>query len=182
MRVREKGKCEGCGKETSRKCYTKCGSCRNRERHAGKPMPDFLVDEEYREEVMKYRWHLHPRGYIWGRPYDRKGRTKVLLHVYVWTLAHGSPPPRMLDHINRDKADNRLENLRLASTTLNGLNRESSGVGYNKTNPKPWHPYLKAKGRYRKHLGSFSTREEAEKVAREAREILIEFEALRCNT
>lgn len=37
---------------------------------------------------------------------------------------------------------------------------------------------IRKKGRVRRHLGSFATREEAEVVAREAREILIEFELL----
>lgn len=44
-------------------------------------------------------------------------------HRVVWLLAYGEWPLRLLDHINRDRSDNRLCNLRLATVTENNRNR-----------------------------------------------------------
>lgn len=51
-------------------------------------------------------------------------RKQVKLHRLVWIAAHGLPPlDTLIDHRNRCKDDNRLENLRLADPLLNSQNR-----------------------------------------------------------
>lgn len=45
-----------------------------------------------------------------------------LAHRLAFALM-GQPIPRIVDHINGDKSDNRWENLRPANYSLNGLNR-----------------------------------------------------------
>ncbi|WP_278445217.1 HNH endonuclease [Stutzerimonas kunmingensis] len=45
-----------------------------------------------------------------------------LNHRLAWLYVHGSFPELEIDHINRDKADNRLCNLRLATTSQNQHN------------------------------------------------------------
>lgn len=53
-------------------------------------------------------------------------RHQIKLHRLVWIAAFGLPPTGMvIDHINRDKADNRIANLRLADAALNSQNRRS---------------------------------------------------------
>jgi hypothetical protein len=50
---------------------------------------------------------------------------KVLAHQIVWMSVNGAiPEGLMIDHINRDKADNRLANLRITDTYGNADNRE----------------------------------------------------------
>jgi hypothetical protein len=61
------------------------------------------------------------------------GRT-ILLHRLVWLYKHPgcyyySEIPPILDHINRNKQDNRYENLRPVSSTLNAFNRKSGEKG-----------------------------------------------------
>tara|TARA_R110002074_G_scaffold200551_1_gene368455 strand:- start:142 stop:696 length:555 start_codon:yes stop_codon:yes gene_type:complete len=48
-------------------------------------------------------------------------------HRVVWFLNYGSVP-KMLDHIDGDKLNNRVENLRPATTGLNSRNRLAYGI------------------------------------------------------
>lgn len=50
------------------------------------------------------------------------GKT-VLIHRVAWALHHGAWPNSRLDHINGDKSDNRIENLREVTATQNMQNR-----------------------------------------------------------
>ena len=45
-----------------------------------------------------------------------------LAHRLAWVLHYGEEPPRVIDHINRDKSDNRIENLRDGSNGINEMN------------------------------------------------------------
>ncbi len=81
----------------------------------------YLVDKCFREEVEKFRWTLRKDGY-----YVRTvGKKAILLHRFVWELSGRRLPeaPITIDHVNRDPADNRIENLRAANQRLQNLNR-----------------------------------------------------------
>lgn len=51
---------------------------------------------------------LSKRGYI----QVKKGRDKFMAHRILWALHFGKWPSAGIDHINGDKTDNRIENLR----------------------------------------------------------------------
>ena len=59
--------------------------------------------------------HSNPQGYLCGRIFDQM----CVAHRAAWAVTHGEWPDRHLDHINSDRADNRLSNLRLASHAQN---------------------------------------------------------------
>lgn len=78
------------------------------------------------------------KGTIAGRFSDTGYRTidvnykRYKAHHIVW-LWHGNEAVEMLDHINRDPLDNRIENLRPANLCQNGWNakiskRNTSGI------------------------------------------------------
>ncbi len=59
--------------------------------------------------------------------------TIVMAHRLAWFYVYGSWPDKFIDHINRDKADNRICNLRQASKSENAQNqslnpRNTTGV------------------------------------------------------
>ena len=46
----------------------------------------------------------------------------MLAHRLSWFLHYKEQPPPQIDHINQDKADNRIVNLRTATTSQNQMN------------------------------------------------------------
>lgn len=94
-----------------------------------------------------------------------------MAHRLAWLYVHGAWPAGHIDHINQDKGDNRIANLRDASHTLNMHNRTVNrnnktglrGVGIYKDsgrNRKRFRAYIGKEGKTL-HLGSYATAEEA---------------------
>ena len=99
---------------------------------------------------------------------------KLLAHRVIWKLVHGSDPVDVIDHINRDRDDNRIENLRLATLVDNHRNRHKvsgdwpKGVYYNKKQGA-FIAQISAPG-LRTYLGSFQDPDAAHTAyCREAR-------------
>ena len=149
------------------------------------------VDPKYAWVLKRWVWSVagpYPMARVYSHAGD-KGNWK--LHRFLWKLEYGSCPP-MLDHINEDKSDNRLCNLRPADRSLNGLNRSAHkkksdlprGVSYvekdsrGSVNKNPYTAYLAVR-RFRKYLGSFATPEEASAAYQEAKGIMMEFHQLK---
>ena len=102
-----------------------------------------------------------------------KGR-RTQIHRIVYMMHHGPIPDGMyIDHINGDRTDNRIENLRLCTPTQNQINRgapktSKSGVKGVVWRPdrQKWNASIRAGGK-RYHVGHFETIEDA-KAAQEA--------------
>lgn len=91
---------------------------------------------------------------------------RPLLHRLIWVWHNGAIPEGMwVDHINQDKRDNRIENLRLASWAQNLRNTKVK----NKTG-LPKHVYPTPSGRYAVivRVGTFDTLAEAEVAVKRA--------------
>lgn len=96
----------------------------------------------------------------------RIDRRLYLAHRLVWLYARGEWPAEHIDHINGDRSDNRIENLRDVSPHVNSQNRrtvrketQSTYLGVWK-NHKGWQAVLTVAGA-RRCLGTFKTPEEA---------------------
>lgn len=90
-------------------------------------------------------------------------------HRLIWMRQFGYWPVQ-IDHINHDRADNRLDNLQASSDAANRKNqtlskRNSSGaVGvYWYARKSQWQAYISA-GKKRYHLGYFSSKDDAIKA------------------
>jgi HNH endonuclease len=67
---------------------------------------------------------LNPAGYVVFTAHGYGERKQLKAHRVVWLAAgFDIPPGLMIDHINRNKYDNRIANLRLADARLNSSNR-----------------------------------------------------------
>lgn len=88
---------------------------------------------------------------------------KVLVHRAIWAMTHGEWPVLDIDHINGDRSDNRLANLRVATRQQNIGNsgkRRNNTSGYKGVTAYKgrWRAQIGAAG-YRKALGVFDTPE-----------------------
>ena len=88
----------------------------------------------------------------------------IFAHRAAWIYVNGSiEPGKVIDHINGERADNRIANLRLADAAQNGWNGrnryEWTGVANGKY-PGSYRATIRHRGK-RYYLGMFKTREEA---------------------
>jgi hypothetical protein len=101
---------------------------------------------------------LHPVGY-WHGTIEQKA---YYAHRIIWKLVYGADPA-VIDHINGDKTDNRLANLRSVGRAENNRNRSlsrgnSSGVSGVRFEANRWVARIGKTGGY---LGRFETKDEA---------------------
>lgn len=90
----------------------------------------------YEPETGLIRWRVKPLGQrrkegdIAGNRDKQSGYiqirlfyTKVYGHRVAWALYHGEWPSQQIDHINLQRDDNRIANLRLATHQQNAMNQ-----------------------------------------------------------
>lgn len=146
----------------------------------------------YEEATGLFRWKVRrsttsPAGSIAGRT-ESKGYiqigidgTRYMAHRLAWLWCKGEiPDASVIDHINGDRQDNRIENLRAVSFTENlhyhrrvhpFSRSQLLGVSYNSktaAHGKPWRARIQRYGK-RVTLGSFATPEEAHAAYQKAR-------------
>ena len=119
-----------------------------------------LISKETNEEV---GWNCSGRYLV----ADFEGK-KYLVHRLIWCLFNNEVPD-IIDHIDRNSFNNRIENLRASDKSHNGLNSKTrvdnssgfKGVYKRKDNGK-WE--VRHKNKYR---GYYSTYEEAVKIKKD---------------
>jgi hypothetical protein len=143
------------------------------------PLEELQKVLSYDSETGIFTWIIRtsqrtPAGSVAGT-IDSKGYRKIwfdgqqwLAHRLAWLFETGEDPGDLsLDHINRKKDDNRIENLRLATGRQQNGNQSLQvdntsgfrGVSYNKKNNK-WLAKLQIAG-CTKFLGYFVLKEDA---------------------
>lgn len=107
-------------------------------------------------------WDGYRRIYVEGKPFSA--------HRLAWLYVYGEWPKYEIDHINGIRDDNRIENLRDVSTSVNQQNvryGKSDNVSgylgvsrYKNLKAKPWRAQILVSGKMI-HLGYFETAEDA---------------------
>jgi hypothetical protein len=131
----------------------------------------------YDDQAGHLRWaeapcNAHCKGKVAGATYRGYRRIRYLGRKYfehrlVWLIHTGDWPDRSIDHIDRQKDNNRISNLRLADRYQQMGNTKVSvkntsgfrGVVWHKRDKK-WQASIRVKGK-RVHIGLFDNREDA---------------------
>lgn len=139
-----------------------------------------LVDDKVFREVSKYLWHLSPDGYPSTNATQLNGKmTLVRMHRFIMQTPHGF----VIDHMNGNKLDNRMKNLRVCNQSQNQANRKFlnknntsgyRGVSFNKQR-KLWSSSIRINYKTIR-LGFFKTAKEANQVyKKKAKEMFGDF-------
>jgi hypothetical protein len=88
------------------------------------------------------------------------GKTRHKTHRLIWIMHNGDIPEGLfVDHLNMDRTDNRIENLRLSTKAGNNRNQNATGVSWDKARKK-WRSQISINN-VTKMLGRFDSFEEA---------------------
>ena len=133
-----------------------------------------LYDKDYQEsdrakisledidKVRYIKWYKDKHGYAINRTYGS-------LHRYIMDC----PDDKVIDHINRDRLDNRRINLRICTAQENQMNKSkqknnnSSFPGVSKTYNGKWRARIML-NKKENHLGVFNSFEEAVEARKQA--------------
>lgn len=130
-----------------------------------------LVDKDDLEKATQYTWSLHSGGYARCM---HKGKT-TYLHRVILGL---NEEDKEVDHINRNKLDNRKANLRVCEHWVNasnkGVKNENGYLGVRNTKRNLKKPFIARIIRNKKlyELGYFETKREAIEARLKAQERL----------
>lgn len=129
---------------------------------------------------------FNSQGYLdvdLGKGYGKRVRN-TRVHRVAWFLTYGIWPTQQIDHVDGNKENNKLVNLRLVDhrkNQMNGFSKKDSssrfkGVGKSKGG---WRAYICLPGKKMLHLGYFEEEEAAAKAYdKAAKELFKEFSRL----
>ena len=150
-----------------------------------------MIDLEYARSILSY----DPKTGLFTRIKTTKGKAKigtnagskchgyiliglrdkkVRAHNLAWLFYYGVEQDGMLDHINHNRSDNRIENLRIASRLENNKNtslRKDNTSGfcgvYFRNDSKKWQVEISINGK-RTKIGAFHKKEDAIEARKKA--------------
>jgi len=116
---------------------------------------------------------LHSSGYIDVRVFGRL----LKAHRIIWMMVYGSWPDTEIDHVNRIRNDNRIDNLREVKPFENMRNKpiytnNKSGIPGVAFCKGKWHAVIKEAPNIQKHIGRYSNIFDAA-CARKSAELII---------
>ena len=140
-----------------------------------------ILTQKYLREILDYdpesglfRWSKRRPKIVLGTvagTLTAKGAVRILIHGrgyyahrLVWLYVHGRWPPQQIDHIDLDRSNNRLDNLREASNGQNCAHRRPFGAsglkGASRAKSGKWRATMTV-NKKAVYLGEFLTAEEA---------------------
>ena len=101
---------------------------------------------------------------------------RIYAHRAAWLYVYGEPPKGVMDHINGNRRDNRICNLRIATHSQNCWNMRTGGRGTSRfkgvsfhKKGQCWRAQIGFNGE-NIHLGSYSSEKDAANAVQSARE------------
>ncbi|WP_275272432.1 HNH endonuclease signature motif containing protein [Limnobacter sp. P1] len=141
---------------------------------------------EYNDESGEFKWIQKRRGPVKvgqkagsinhaGYVVIKINQMKFMAHVLVWFLKTGEWPTLDIDHINGIKTDNRFQNLRHVTRSVNLQNQRKAHpnnhtglIGVNKKGPKKFLALIQIDG-IQKSVGTFENAIDAHNAYIEAK-------------
>ncbi len=151
------------------------------------------------KDIIRYedKYAIDKDGNVYSKNYRRTGRTQILKpgiggrgYLLVALCKDGKQKSKKVhrllaeaflpdyseeldvDHIDRDRANNCLSNLRMVTRSQNMFNQDCKGYSFKKNlKTKPWQAQIHVDGKQH-HLGYFATKEEARQAYLKAKETL----------
>ena len=112
----------------------------------------------------------HHSAYIECRVYYATKPFLVFAHRLAWFLYYGHLPINLIDHIDGDRSNNKIDNLRDVTHQQNLWNNtKAKGYSWDKASNK-FQAKIAVNGK-QKHLGLFNTEQEARNAYLKAKEI-----------
>lgn len=128
-----------------------------------------IIDDKY-EILSELSWQKQYDGYAQGRVSGHM----MLMHRAIMTLEIGREllPTEEIDHINGNRLDNRVENLRICTRAENNKNQKKrkdnkAGIKGIRERKGRWQARIQTEGKSI-CLGSFSNKEKAQEAYRQA--------------
>lgn len=129
-----------------------------------------LISKDSLNVVLDFNWYLGKDGYpVSYGSVDGKIKGRIKLHHLVIKIGQHVPKDMIIDHINRNKLDNRLENLRICTAQENSFNRtlnknsKNKFKGVKKISETNWSAVISKDG-VRHEIKGIATEEEAGKI------------------
>ncbi len=97
----------------------------------------YQADKEgniFNDKGHQMKFWINPSGYYYFKMYHGNNKKQsIAVHRFVYEYFKGEiPSPLCIDHINTDKLDNRLENLRVTTNAFNCRRREYNKLDIDK--------------------------------------------------
>lgn len=120
-----------------------------------------IIDDDMSEEISRHKWTYNGNGYAYRHLINDGKFIKIYMHRQIIRAKKG----QMVDHINGNRLDNRLENLRIATSKQNSGNSGSRKGSVSKFKGvirarKKWSAQI-AINRKSTYLGMFEREEDA---------------------
>lgn len=139
-----------------------------------RPLSHFKTDQAFKRWNTLYSCNIAGCLDGYGYPRITINNKDYKSHRLAWLYVYGEWPKNQIDHINQNKLDNRIINLRDVTDNENKKNMPimssnksgAAGVHKRKANNK-WQAYINCEGK-RINLGSFDSFEQARAVRLDA--------------
>lgn len=122
-----------------------------------------LIDAQDYEALSAHTWYVNSWGY--AVRFERVNGKKVCIRMHRELMGLSMHDGKIVDHVNRNRIDNRRANLRICTVSQNGVNsgprsHNRLGVKGVQKHRNRFQTKITINGR-RKFLGTFATAEEA---------------------